>query len=218
MRTAHLDEIIRQKDSALKEAVEQLARGEVREAIGNLESQGRVHEIKNRGERLQEMAQEYARSPEGTLVISPDNESRRELNLLIHLAMQDTGQVQRAEKTVRVLESRQDLTGADRAWADRYQPNDVLRYSHGSKLLGVRAGEYSTVTAIDAKQNLLIVERENGERVTYDPRRLQGISVYREAERQFAEGDRVQFTAPSKDLQVANRELGTVGVSAKTAR
>ena len=210
MRTAHLDEIIRQRDPALKEAVEQLARGEVREAVSNLQRQGRVHEIESRGERLQEMAQEYARRPEGTLVISPDNESRRDLNLLIHRAMQDTGQVQRAEKTVRILESRQDLTGADRAWAERYQPDDVLRYSHGSKLLGIKAGEYSTVTAIDPKQNLLTAEQENGERVTYDPRRLQGVSVYRQAERQFAEGDRVQFTAPSKHLHVANRELGTV--------
>jgi tRNA A37 threonylcarbamoyladenosine biosynthesis protein TsaE len=210
MRTAHLDEIIRQKDPALREAVEQLAQGEVREAIGNLERQGRVHEIVCHSERLQEIAQEYARKPEGTLVISPDNESRRELNLLIHRAMQETGQIQTKERTVRVLEARQDLTGADRAWAERYQPDDVLRYSHGSKLLGIRSGEYSTVTAIDPKQNLLTVERENGERITYDPRRLQGVSVYRETERQFAEGDRIQFTAPSKDLQVANRELGTV--------
>src|ERR1700676_4550070 len=45
LRTVHLDEIIRQKDPALKEAVEQLARGEVREAVGNLNSQGRVLEI-----------------------------------------------------------------------------------------------------------------------------------------------------------------------------
>ena len=40
LRTARLDEIIRQKDPALKEAVEQLARGEVREAIGNLNQTG----------------------------------------------------------------------------------------------------------------------------------------------------------------------------------
>ena len=46
--------------------------------------------------------------------------------------------------------------------------------------------------------------------MTYDPRRLQGVSVYREAERDFAEGDRVQFTAPSKELHVASRELGTI--------
>jgi ATP-dependent exoDNAse (exonuclease V) alpha subunit len=48
MHTAHLDEIIRQKDPALKEAVEQLAHGQVQEAIGNLKQQGRVHEIADR--------------------------------------------------------------------------------------------------------------------------------------------------------------------------
>jgi ATP-dependent exoDNAse (exonuclease V) alpha subunit len=34
--------------------------------------------------------------------------------------------------------------------------------------------------------------------------------VYREVQREFSQGDRIQFTAPSRELQVANRELGTV--------
>jgi hypothetical protein len=59
MQIARLDEILRQKDPALKEAVEQLARGEVRDAIDNLERQGRVHEIVGREERLSEIAPEY---------------------------------------------------------------------------------------------------------------------------------------------------------------
>src|SRR5271167_2837419 len=210
MRTAHLDEIVRQKDPALKEAVEQLARGEVYAAIENLDRQGRVQQIANREERFQTIAQEYARHPQGTLVVSPDNQSRRELNSLIHRELQERGAVQPEGRTFRVLEARQELTGADRAWAEQYNPGDVLRYSRGSKVVGVKAGEYATVTNTDAKQNLLTVEREAGQQVTYDPRRLQGVSVYREAEREFAEGDRVQFTAPSKDLHVANRELGTI--------
>ena len=45
MRTAHLDEIVRQKDPALKSAVESLARGNVSAALGSLHSQGRVQEI-----------------------------------------------------------------------------------------------------------------------------------------------------------------------------
>ncbi len=53
MHTAHLDEIIRQKDAALKHAVEQLAHGQVQEAIENLRQQGRVHEIVDRHERLE---------------------------------------------------------------------------------------------------------------------------------------------------------------------
>jgi ATP-dependent exoDNAse (exonuclease V) alpha subunit len=44
MQTARLHESVRQKDPALKEAVEKLARGEVREAIDHLDRQGRVHE------------------------------------------------------------------------------------------------------------------------------------------------------------------------------
>lgn len=46
--------------------------------------------------------------------------------------------------------------------------------------------------------------------MTYDPSRLRGIAAYREIEREFATGDKIQFTAPQRDLQVANRDLGTI--------
>jgi ATP-dependent exoDNAse (exonuclease V) alpha subunit len=39
---------------------------------------------------------------------------------------------------------------------------------------------------------------------------LHGVTLYRETERAFSEGDRVQFTAPYKEQHVANRELGTI--------
>jgi len=45
---------------------------------------------------------------------------------------------------------------------------------------------------------------------TYDPRRFPGVSVHREVEREFSRGDRIQFTAPSMELAVANHELGTI--------
>ena len=45
MQTAQLDEIVRQKDPALKEAVEQLARGDVRAAIENLDGEGRYKKV-----------------------------------------------------------------------------------------------------------------------------------------------------------------------------
>jgi conjugative relaxase-like TrwC/TraI family protein len=210
METAKLSEILRQKDPALKEAVEQLARGDVHGGIASLDQQGRVHEIANPQERFNSIAREYSRNPEGTLVISPDNESRRELNTLIHRELQNRGDVSKHEHKLRVLESRQEMTGADRQWAGQYEPGDVLRYSRGSKTVGIKPGEYARVTDVDAKENRLTIEREAGTRQAYDPRRLSGVSVHREAEREVSQGDRVQFTAPSKELQVANRDLGTV--------
>jgi conjugative relaxase-like TrwC/TraI family protein len=210
MRTARLDEIIRQKDPALKEAVGQLARGEVQEAIANLNSQGRVHEIGDRSERIGEIAREYVRSPERTLVVSPDNESRRELNSQIHRAMQAEGKVSNDEQRVHVLYARQDVTGADRQHAQNYERGDVLRYSKGSKPLGIEAGEYARVAHVDRESNTLTVKRHGGEELSYDPRRLQGVTVYRDTERTFAQGDRVQLTAPYHEQRLANRELGTV--------
>jgi ATP-dependent exoDNAse (exonuclease V) alpha subunit len=54
------------------------------------------------------------------------------------------------------------------------------------------------------------VLRIDGSETTYDPRRQMGVSVYREQEKVFSVGDRIQFTAPNHELKIANRELGTV--------
>jgi conjugative relaxase-like TrwC/TraI family protein len=210
MKTVKLEEIVRQKDPELKQVVEQLARGEVREAVQGLERQGRVHEIPGREERIAAIAKEYARSPEGTLVISPDNRSRVEINERIHAEMQERGLVSKEEHRIYALVPRQDLTGPERTWAVRYEFNDVLRYARASKETGMERGEYARVKSVDAEKNLLTVVRADGSELTYDPRRQQGVSVYREEPRSFAVGDRIQFTAPANDLKIANRELGTV--------
>jgi ATP-dependent exoDNAse (exonuclease V) alpha subunit len=190
--------------------VEQLSRGNVREAIERLDTQGRVHEIPDRDERLKEIANDYATKPEGTLVVSPDNQSRREINEAIHRTMQSKGQVEIKEHKQRVLVARQEVTGADRQWAAQYEAGDVVRYTRGSRTHGIGAGEYARVERANEKDNLVTVKRENGERVSYDPRRLHGVTLYRETQRAFSEGDRVQFTAPNREQHIANRELGTI--------
>jgi conjugative relaxase-like TrwC/TraI family protein len=218
MKTIKLEEIVRQKDPELKQVVEQLARGEIREAVQGLERQGRVHEVKDPAERIAAIAKEYARSPESTLVVSPDNRSRAEINERIHGELQGRGLVSKEEHRVQTLVPRQDLTGADRTWVERYNVGDVLRYSRTSKETGIEKGEYARVTSIDGHHNRLTVELKDGTERTYDPRRQQGVSIYREEPRSFSVGDRIQFTAPVNDLQVANRELGTVANIAQDGR
>jgi conjugative relaxase-like TrwC/TraI family protein len=210
MKTVTLAEIVRQRDPELKRVVEQLSRGQVRDAVQNLQRQGRVHEVRGHDERIAAIAKEYAKSPENTLVVSPDNRSRTEINERIRSELRGRGIVGSEDHGIRTLVPRQDLTGADRAWAERYEVGNVLRYSRASKETGIGKGEYARVKSIDAAKNRLTVERQDGTERTYDPRRQQGVSVYREEMRSFSVGDRVQFTAPANDLKVANRELGTI--------
>jgi hypothetical protein len=194
----------------LKQVVEQLARGEVGAAVESLDQQGRVREVRGHDERIAAIAREYAKSPSGTLVVSPDNHSRSEINQRIHDELQSRGVVNRQEHSVRTLVPRQEMTGADHSWAQQYQVDDILRYSRTSKETGIEKGEYSRVLAVNAQANTLTVVRGNGEQTTYDPRRQVGVSVYREQEKNFSVGDRIQFTAPSQELKIANRDLGTV--------
>jgi len=210
MRTATLKDIVRQRDPELKQVVEQLASGQVRAAVESLDQQGRVHQVKGHDERIGAIAREYAKSPAGTLVVSPDNRSRSEINQRIHDELQSRGLVDRQEHSVRTLVPRQEMTGADRSWAQQYKVDDILRYARSSKETGIEKGEYTRVVAVNAKENTLTVTRATGEQTTYDPRRQVGVSVYREQERKFSVGDRVQFTAPSHEMKIANRDLGTV--------
>src|SRR4029077_5946674 len=73
MYTARLDDIVRQKDPALKSAVEMLATGQITAALDALQQQGRVKEISNAEERVHAIAKSYVESPEKTLIVSPDN-------------------------------------------------------------------------------------------------------------------------------------------------
>lgn len=210
MRTAKLDEIVRQTDPGLKQVVDDLAHGRVREAVSELQRQGRVHEIPDRHERFNAIARNYADSSGRPLVVAPDNQSRRELNDHVRNELKDRGVVGRNDHQASVLIPRQDMTGADRAWAAQYREGDVIRYTKGSHQLGIRPGEYGTVREVNARENTLKVEFSGQQTKEYDPRRLRGVAVYERAERSFSEGDRVQLTAPNKTAGLANRELGTV--------
>src|ERR1035438_6845677 len=104
------------------------------------------------------------------------------------------------------------MPGAERSWASHYEINDVVRYTRGSKAIGIEAAAYALVVAINPSANLLTVEKANGELASYDPRRLTGVSVYQEIPREFSVGERIQFTAPDKSLGVANRDMATIEV------
>jgi conjugative relaxase-like TrwC/TraI family protein len=210
MRTAKLDEIVRQRDPELKSAVEMLATGKVSAALEALQKQGRVREIPNAEERHRAIARTYVESPEKTLIVSPDNASRSALNSAVRQELKANGAVAPEDHSFRILVQRQDMTGAERSWASRYELMDVVRYARGSKSAGIEAGEYRTVVGINSTSNLLTVEKSTGELATYDPRRLSGVSVYTGMMREFSVGDRIQFTAPDKSLGVANRDLAVI--------
>jgi len=210
MRTAKLDQIMRQKDPELLKAVEHLSKNETIQGVKLLREQGRVTEIADPKARIQAIAKDYAAKPDNTLIISPDNRSRQAINQAVRTELQTTGAVGKDSREFTTLVQRSELTGADRAWAARYQTGDAIQYTRGSKAEGIERGSFATVLSVNPKENTVTVRKGDGESATYDPTRLRGVNVYREVPREFATGDRIQFTVSEKNLGVANRDLGTI--------
>ena len=211
MATATLSEIVRQRDPKLKQTVAKLSIRQIREAVAELESRGKVIEIADERERLEAMAQAYCKNPTNTLVISPANRERSQLNSLIHHQLQREGKVSRVDHQMTVYVNRQDMTGTERTFANSYRPGeDIIRYNRASKVYKVKVGDYATVIATNHEKNEITVRFENGRTLTYDPTRLSGVSVYNQAEREFAERDRIQFRAPFTEKRIVNGELGSI--------
>jgi ATP-dependent exoDNAse (exonuclease V) alpha subunit len=210
MMTAKLSAIVRQRNQKLKATVTDLSYRRIKEAVTALESRGKVIEIGDERERLQAMAQGYAKNPSSTLVISPANRERAQLNSLIHRELQRDGSVSRDDHQMKIYVARNDMTGTERTFANAYRPDDVIHYNRNSKVYKVKAGDYAKVVDTNHEKNEITVRFADGRTATYNPTRLSGVNVYTEAERLFAEGDRIQFRVPFAEQKVANGELGTI--------
>ena len=210
MQTSKLDTIMRQKDPELLRAVQYLATNETEMGIALLAQQGRITELTNALERIAAIARDYAAKPENTLIVSPDNRSRQQINEAVRGELLKAGTLAKDGRQFLTLSHRSDMTGPDRTWAAMYRPGDVVQYERGSKAEGIERGSFGVVRSSEAAANRLTVEFSNGSSVEYDPKRVYGVNVYRETSREFATGDRLQFSAIHKDLGISNRDMGTI--------
>ena len=144
------------------------------------------------------------------MIVSPDNRSRQQINEAVRVELQKAGVLGGDGQHFQTLSHRSDMTGPDRTWAAMYRVGDVVQYDRGSKAERIERGAFGVVRSSDATTNRLTVEMGDGSTVSYDPRRVYGVNVYREVSRELATGDQLQFSAQNKELGIANRDMGTV--------
>jgi conjugative relaxase-like TrwC/TraI family protein len=211
MKTAQLNKVVRQKDEDLKRAVVLMANGRIAEGVEALRRQGRVHEQMHRADRFAAIARTYIESPENTLVVSPDNKSRQEINS----AVRDELKRQRKLEEDQVVPARvrKDIHAEDRRYVRSYRPGDSIRFHTNLPTLKIKSGQVGTVVEVNPDQNTLSLKLEDGSAqrfLAFNPASRSNLSVFESQERPFAIGDRIQFTTPWKEKSVASRDTGRV--------
>ena len=214
MPTATMDEIMRQRDPALKEAVEASLRGNIEKAFEKLG--GNVAEVKPdniagavaaRWLRLSEEARA------NTGVMAPSHELRQAINGHIRERLAREGRIHGPAMASERLVSK-GYTNAERALAANYTPGDVVAFHRPYKRIGVEKGDERRVARVDYKTNEVLLDDRHGGTVAWKPEeiggRRGGSEVYRAEAIQLRAGDRIRWTRNDAGLGLVNSRTAEV--------
>ena len=208
MKTATMDEIMRQRDPALKEAVEASLKGEIGRAFEKLGAN--VAEVKADNIAGAVAARWLRLSPEAresTGVMAPSHELRRAINGHIRERLAREGRLHGPSMETERLVSK-GYTNAEKALAGNYAKGDVVAFHRPYKRLGVEKGDERRVVGVDHKANAVRLEGKDGGTVAWKPAeiggRKGGTEVYRSEGIELRAGDRIRWTRNDDGLGLVN--------------
>ena len=214
MKTAMMDQILRQRDPALKEAVEASIAGDIRGAFEKLGSN--VAEVKADNIAGAVAARWLRLSHEergNTGVMAPSHELRVAINGHIRERLAREGAIHGPAFQGERLVSR-GYTRAEKALATNYAPGDVVAFHRPYRRLGVDKGDERSVAKVDHRRRTVILEDPGGKTVEWRPGeiggRRGGSEVYRAEPIDLRAGDRVRWTRNDREMGLVNSRAAEV--------
>ena len=214
MPTATMDEIMRQRDPALKEAVEASLKGDIVRAFEKLGSN--VAEVKPdniAGAVAARWLRLDAGVRENTGVMAPSHELRQAINGHIRERLAREGRLHGPGMESERLVSK-GYTNAEKALAANYGVGDVVAFHRPYKRIGVEKGDERRVMGVDRNARAVLLDDGKGGRVAWKPEeiggRKGGSEVYRAEEIELRAGDRIRWTRNDAGLGLVNSRTAEV--------
>jgi conjugative relaxase-like TrwC/TraI family protein len=226
METAKLGEIIRQTNTATKDAVLASIEGDAKKALAALDrGGGRIVENADRAERFAAIAEQYAKldkaSRARTLVIEPSREGRDTLTADIRAELAKTGALSGPGVTMQSLANK-GLTRAEARDPLSYDKGDVVRFTRDYADKGVVRGEAYRVENIDPAKAAIALKSEDGREVDWRLRQwgAGNSQTFAPQSLELKTGDRIRFTRNDREagrINGARGEVTAIDAQARTA-
>ena len=216
MKTAVMDEIVRQRSPELKEAVEASLAGDVRRAFEKLGSNVAEVQADNlAGAAAARWLALSAEERESTGLMAPSHALRERINGIVRERLIRDGAIGGLAMNAERLVSR-GYTNAEKCLAANYAPGDVVAFHRPYKRLGVEKGDELRVAGVDRKAGAVHLTGKDGGTVAWVPGRLAartgGVEVYAADRIEFRRGDRLCWTRNDATHGLVNS--GTAEVAA----
>ena len=214
MQTAVMDEIMRQRDPALKEAVEASIAGDITRAFGKLGAN--VAAVPRGGIAAAVAGRWLALAPEAreaTGVMAPSHELRLQINGHIREQLAREGRLHGPAVGVERLVSK-GFTSAEKSLAGNYAAGDVVAFYRPYKRIGVEKGDERRVVGRDGRRGTVLLDDGRGGAVAWKPSQIGGrrggTEVYRAEAIELRAGDRIRWTRNDDGLGVVNSRTAEV--------
>ncbi len=208
MKCAVMDEIVRQREPALKEAVEASLAGDVRKAFEKLGAN--VAEVKAdnlAGAAAARWLALGAEERQNTGLMAPSHVLRERINAIVRERLLRDGTIGGPSVGAERLISR-GYTNAEKCLAANYAPGDVVAFHRHYKRLGVRKGDELDVVGVERGAGVVRLMGKDGATVAWEPDRLAArtgsVEVYGADTIELRRGDRVCWTRNDRNHWLVN--------------
>jgi conjugative relaxase-like TrwC/TraI family protein len=216
MATARLDSVVRQANSATREAVLASIEGDARKALDALErGGGKIAAHGSQGERFAAMAKAYAALDASerarTLVIEPSREGRDTLTADIRRELAAAGVLSGPAVTMESLVAK-NLSRIEARDPASYAPGDTVRFLRDYADKGVTRSAAYRVERIDPDKAAVSLKAADGSAVDWRLRQWGAgkVEVFEPKPMELQAGDRVQFTRNDREAGRINGLRGTI--------
>ncbi len=214
MKTAVMDEIMRQRDPELKQAVEASLAGEIGRAFDKLGNNVAAVKADNiAGAVAARWLGLSNEARENTGVMAPSHELRQAINGHIRERLAREGRLHGPAMQAERLVSK-GYTNAEKSLAGNYAMGDVVAFHRPYKRIGVEKGDERRVAGVDHKAGAVMLDDGKGGKVAWKPEeiggRRGGSEVYRAEEIELRAGDRIRWTRNDAGLGLVNSRTADV--------
>jgi conjugative relaxase-like TrwC/TraI family protein len=213
VETVRLTEIIRQKDPAYRKVVELLAAKEPYKAFSHLQKMGEVHQTKSAHALFDRAAEDYLQtitSGKSCLAIAPVWSEIEAFTDVVRNKLKDKRLLSGEERQVMVTSSF-GWTEAQRKRVENYKPGDVLQFHRETTAFE----KDEAVKMVEVRGHRLVVERNNGDRYAFDPKRIHSFDVGEARKIAIASGEKLLIQGNLKAYRLKNGDIvEAVGLNA----
>ncbi|MDE0417110.1 MAG: relaxase domain-containing protein [bacterium] len=196
MATATMDEVLRQKDPDLKQAVAHAREGEAGAAMTRLANRVIEHAREDLGV---EAARAWLALPpeerDSCAVLAPTHAVRREINAAIREGLEEEGRLLGRTLTIQRLVNRR-YTRIEASVLANYEPGDTVVFHRDA--YGCRVDDLCTVTGIEDSE--VVLDHADGEERRFRPsgNAAHNLGAYESVPIEIRAGDRVRWTRNRK--------------------